>query len=376
MHPRGLSRSCVRLAVLLFLFVGGPARAQFTINGKLKVEGGGLDGAQVVVYRNGEKQRVLNNNLGKFSLDLEVNQDYTLSFEKEGFVTKKLSFNTRAPAEAVANGFTPFDFGVSLFKQYDGVNTVVFNQPVGMIRFNREMDDFDYDTDYTKSIQSALEKVEEEVAVKQVEEKKGGGEEKKKAADAERARVKAEAEAKRQAEEQARKEAEAKRKEEAALAKKSEPPPAPKAEPKPAPKPKVQPKPVPPPVVAKAAPPQPKPAPKPVRNYTMAKANEGANTRRSAAPILQEEPSRVQPAKANLAEEPRPKFTSTGPVIIRNEELIVEKTQVITLIRLDDGENITEYKKVVRKYSGTFYFKNGRSCSKVIYDNEALAENR
>src|SRR5690606_36660648 len=89
------------------------------------------------------------------------------------FVTKKMSFNTRVPADAAANGFTPFEFAVSLFKQYDGVNTVVFNQPVGVIRYDRTMDDFDYDTDYTKSIQSALDKTMEEVAAKQKEESGG-----------------------------------------------------------------------------------------------------------------------------------------------------------------------------------------------------------
>ncbi|MBK6410082.1 MAG: hypothetical protein IPF78_10330 [Flavobacteriales bacterium] len=60
-----------------------------------------------------------------------MSKNYVLSFEKPGFVTKKLSFNTNAPASASPIGFTPFDFVVSLFKQYDGMNTVVFNQPVG-----------------------------------------------------------------------------------------------------------------------------------------------------------------------------------------------------------------------------------------------------
>lgn len=82
-----------------------------------------------------------------------------MSFEKDGFVAKKISFNTKAPAEAVPNGFTPFDFAVSLFKQYDDINLVVFNQPVGIIHYDSKLGDFDYDTDYTKSIQSQLEAV-------------------------------------------------------------------------------------------------------------------------------------------------------------------------------------------------------------------------
>ena len=37
------------------------------------------------------------------------------------------------------------------------MNIVVFNQPVGIIRYEAALDDFDYDTDYTKSIQSQLD---------------------------------------------------------------------------------------------------------------------------------------------------------------------------------------------------------------------------
>src|SRR6186713_2225721 len=161
-------------AAIVILTMAAPAVGQepgrFTIQGKVKVEGGGLEGTKLVVYRNGEKDRVVTNNLSKFALDLDLNQQYTLSFEKDGFVTKKLSFDTHAPAEAIANGFTPFEFVMSMFKQYDDVNTVVFNQPVGMIRFEPSLDDFDYDTDYTKSIQSQLQETLAQVAKKQEEE--------------------------------------------------------------------------------------------------------------------------------------------------------------------------------------------------------------
>lgn len=345
----------------------------------MKVEGGGTDGGQVVVYRNGEKHRTLSSNLSKFSLELEVGQDFVLSFEKDGYVTKKISFNTRAPAAAAANGFTPFDFAVSLFKQYDGVNTVVFNQPVGMIRFSPALDDFDYDTDYTKSIQSALQAVEEQVAVKQAEEKSGGKADRKKAE--QEAKAKEEAEARKRTEERQRQEAERK----AALAEKKPappppPPPAPQPPPpKPAPKPAVaeaKPRPKPAPPVEKKAPPPPKPAPRPVRNYTDAKLNEDVVARRADGHRMAEEPSPVERARTLEAQEPMPKFNPTEPVVIRHEELIVDKAQVVTMIRLDDGERVTEYKKVVRKYGGTFYFKNGSSCSKLIYELEALAESR
>ena len=81
----------------------------------------------------------------------------------------KIAFNTKVPDLRQAQGFYPFNFEVVLFPQYEGVNIVVFNQPVGKIFFDRLLDDFGYDTDYTKQIQSELKKAEDEIIQKQQE---------------------------------------------------------------------------------------------------------------------------------------------------------------------------------------------------------------
>ncbi|MFT3885706.1 MAG: hypothetical protein QM724_09820 [Flavobacteriales bacterium] len=307
-----MARSLFRTAAWALAMAGAfcaSAQGKFTINGRVKVDGGSLDGTRVVVYKDGEKQRTVNNNLSKFTLDLELNSAYILSFEKEGFVTKKLSFDTHAPAEAAANGFTAFDFAVSLFKQYDDVNTVVFNQPVGIIRYDKNMDDFDFDTDYTKSIQSALAEAQKEVEQKQAEEKQKEEANAKAAAEAQKkaaAQAQAEAQHKKDEEaaakkaEQDRLSAEKKAEQDrAAAAKKAEqeriaaekkkaeeerqaqakPPVRPKPEPAP---------PVPPPAQAKVEKaPRPKPAPPaPVRRTTTgAQAHEGSDTRRAIQPM-------------------------------------------------------------------------------------------
>ncbi len=385
MIARNTLRACAIAGALASASVSGVlAQGGFTINGRVKVDGGSLDDTRLVVYKNGEKQRTVNNGLGKFSLDLDLNSDYVLSFEKEGFVTKKLSFDTHAPAEAITNGFTPFEFAVSIFKQYDDVNTVVFNQPVGMIRYDKISDDFDYDTDYTKSIQSALEKTLQEVAQKQAQEKeKDAAEAKRKEAEA---KVKAKAEADKQkqeaeanklaAKDQEKKDAEAKKVE--AAAKKAEQDRLAEEAKKPKEKPKPEPKPDPPPApVAKARAPKPKPDPvKAHRNVLHGQPHQDAEARRSQAPKEVSDPSPVRPATANEMSEARPKFEPSEPSISRHEELIVEANQVITLIRLDDGRAKTEFRKVVHKYGSVFYFKDGQSCTKLIYETEALADNK
>ena len=91
---------------------------------------------------------------------------------------------------------------------------------------------------------------------------------------------------------------------------------------------------------------------------------------------MMEEKPRVEPAAARTSVEVRPKFESTGNSTIRHQEVIVEPNQVVTVVRLERGDESTEYRRVVRKYSGIFYFKDGRSCSQLIYENEAMAEVR
>ncbi len=356
--PRLNGRMALRLCstlVAAWLAACCMAQGKFVINGRLKVEGGGLDGCRMVVYKNGEKHRTITSDLQRFSLELELNESFILSFEKPGFVTKKLSFNTRVPATADPTGFRPFEFVVALFKQYDGLNTVVFNQPVGMIRYDAALGDLDYDTDYTKSIQSALQAAQQEVEAKQKEE---AGREAEAAKQRER-------EAKEKAKEEARAAKEAKERE------KKEPVAA-VAPPKPPPAPATPP---PPPAEQPKAEPRMAPPPKPARTATIPAPRELTEPRKGSAPRMMEEPSRVQPALAHSMEEPRPKFEPTPAPVIRHQDVIVRPNEVITVIKLEEGERVTEYRRVARKYSGIYFFKNGVSCTQLTYEQEALAEN-
>ncbi|MBL7984470.1 MAG: hypothetical protein JNM91_05695 [Flavobacteriales bacterium] len=408
MHFPNTLRACVIAGALVSASVTGVLAQSFQINGRLKVDGGSLDGARVVVFKNGEKLRTVNSGLSKFSLDLDLNANYILAFEKDGFVTKKLSFDTHAPAEAVANGFTPFDFAVNMFKQYDDVNMVVFNQPVGMIRYDAATDDFDYDTDYTRSIQAALEEAMKEVAQKQEQEKVNGDQEAARKAQEEKARQKAEADKakadaeaarlkakqdkeaaiaaqreKERAEAEAKKQEAARKQEEArAAAEQAKAKPKPKPDPEPPPPPKKQPPPPqkePPPVVAKKPKPEPPPArvaapPKVVASATP--AHSGEEQRRPTRPTEGSATTSVERAKENSGTEVKPVLTTAAKPIERKEELIVEPRSVTTRIALDDGVAKTEYLRVAHKFGGVFYFKNGQSISQVVYEQEALAENR
>lgn len=91
---------------------------------------------------------------------MEYNSEYRLDFTKPGYITKSIKVDTHVSEDRRKIGFDPYKIGVRLFKQYEGVNIVVYNQPVAFIRFLPEMDEFGYDTDYTKSILSELKETE------------------------------------------------------------------------------------------------------------------------------------------------------------------------------------------------------------------------
>ncbi len=372
----GIARNCKKyyrtsllfMAILLISFTTN-AQNKFVINGKLKVEGGDLREAAIAIERNGHKVKTISAGNGTFSIPLDFNCQYILSFEKDGFVTKKLSFDTHAPGIGIEDGFHPFDFTVSLFKQYDEVNIVVFNQPVGIIKYYEEIDDFDYDTDYTKSIQSRLRKVLEEVknAKKDVEKNERRVEKEAKKVDDEKTKSELNAAKASEAEQKAQKKEEQNR----ALVKVKE------------------------------------------KNRKRQDAKTANNEQHKAEVFEQEEKRKRAEAMARLAQlkekiaiphdgvdsrmesitheefdqspirAAQTILHEVDPIIetiadldlVRNEELIIEDTKIITRITLDNGYLSNEYKKVVHKFGATFYFKNGQSCSQQTYEFEALADN-
>ena len=154
---------------------------EFLITGRFKIDGGSNNGAQIVLEKDGRKVKTLPGN-ARVEVGLDYQAVYIISFVKKGFVTKKLRFDTHVAQDRIEFGFLPFDFTIEIFEQFDEVNMVMFNQPVGKISFSDVIDEFDYDTDYTQSIQAKMEEIMEEVEEqKEVKANKIAEEEKKSA---------------------------------------------------------------------------------------------------------------------------------------------------------------------------------------------------
>ncbi len=182
------------------------------VEGKLGIINGSPKDGEIKLYENGRLvETYISDRSGKMKVDLDLNKDYILEFSKEGYVTKKININTEMPEEYLNNRFAPIRFAVDLFQQYDEVNTVVFTQPVGVIKFYEQIGDFDYDVDYSREVRSKIDKAEKELEDAHSQHLEDLKNEKKAAEEAEKQRIieeqKAAAEARRKAEEEAKRKA-------------------------------------------------------------------------------------------------------------------------------------------------------------------------
>jgi len=148
------------LSTLAFASFEGPDARFLMVPVQFVVVNGNYDASVVYLRKAGET-------VGSFKgqksmrLKMEFDSEYQLDFTKPGYITKSVKVSTLVPPERKKLGFESYKIGVRLFKQYDGVNIVVYNQAVASIRYLPELDEFSYDTDYTKSILSLLTATEE-----------------------------------------------------------------------------------------------------------------------------------------------------------------------------------------------------------------------
>lgn len=118
--------------------------------------------SKIVITKDGALFKTIDPGKSKFSEELAFGHHYMMTFEKPGYITKRIAISTKGVPKDVQEDELDFDFAVEIFKQYEGINTVVFNQPVARYFYDTKEDGFAYDTDYTKSIRAALSSFEEE----------------------------------------------------------------------------------------------------------------------------------------------------------------------------------------------------------------------
>lgn len=160
MKPKFISRILPARILFILLFLSAyHSKAQSSlfleVPVKMDIEKGGYDDVIVKVQKDG-KDAFTQSGSGKMRFKLDFNKKYTLIFTKPGYVTKKIEINTAAPADRIQKGFEPYKIGIKLFQQGDKENVVVYNQAVAKIQFDKNLDEFGFATDYSKSILNAF----------------------------------------------------------------------------------------------------------------------------------------------------------------------------------------------------------------------------
>ncbi|MEG2791031.1 MAG: hypothetical protein RSA98_05515 [Odoribacter sp.] len=136
------------------------------INGNIVIENASPEGARVVLYKNSSKISEINiTKKGAFDFKLALNGDYRVAFEKDGYITKNVSVNTEIPEEVIESNpnFPPVKLIINLLPTVEGVDLSIFDQPVAILAYNQELDDFTFDKEYSDKIKTRVAQTEQSI---------------------------------------------------------------------------------------------------------------------------------------------------------------------------------------------------------------------
>jgi hypothetical protein len=158
LKPTASSCPGLYLFGVLMLLLVSPLAAQqnyLEIPVQLEIEDGNMDEVVVKIKKDG-KDAFTQSGASRLRFKLDFQRKYTLIFTKPGYVSKTIDVHTKVPAERLTKGFEAYRIGVKLQKQSEN-NPVAYKQAVAQIKFDSMLDEFNFETDYSKSLLSAMQ---------------------------------------------------------------------------------------------------------------------------------------------------------------------------------------------------------------------------
>ena len=150
-------------SVAMILIATGSLLAQtdlIMISGTIKDDGSGrkLPGSVVVVYQDGQKidTQEVDRNAG-YSFELVLGHEYTFSYEREGFTSKKIVIDVTHATEGESQDGYILDLDMSIFKDVEGFDISILEDPMGIGSYNPSSGKFEWDMDYTDRMKQRLE---------------------------------------------------------------------------------------------------------------------------------------------------------------------------------------------------------------------------
>ena len=114
-----------------------------------------LPDAVVRVFKNGQPVGTKKSDAsGNFEVRMDLGQEYTIEFTKQGYVTKKVEINSNVPQGQ--GGSWKVEFSVGLFQDYPGLDVSALNDPVTRIHYKTGERGFGYDERYTRKMMSRI----------------------------------------------------------------------------------------------------------------------------------------------------------------------------------------------------------------------------
>jgi len=86
--------------------------------------------------------------MGQFNFEIPNNEYIVVEFLKDGFVPKRLLFDTRNKMLEIKKS-KPFDLEIALIPIVSGVDFSELDFPITMVYFNNQYKDYQYDDKYT-----------------------------------------------------------------------------------------------------------------------------------------------------------------------------------------------------------------------------------
>lgn len=135
-------------AIFLFssnLISQAQTKKQLTIVGKIAPEVKGTDTGTIEITKNGkEKSTVVIPIEGKYAIDLDFFNEYTLKFKYPGHIDKTIRVSTEIPDEIYQKNpnFPEFPLIVTLVKATDAKVKSEIGKPIPGIAYSKEFDNF------------------------------------------------------------------------------------------------------------------------------------------------------------------------------------------------------------------------------------------
>lgn len=124
-----------------------------------EVYSGRVDSVTVNLYSGNDLIRSEFEKMGRFSLELPLNQSLYIELIRENYYPKRIKVNTQLPADLQKTYYLSFDLFMIHEVHAKGVDDFILDFPTGLIEFDQKAMKFTYAEKYTKKIFKEISKL-------------------------------------------------------------------------------------------------------------------------------------------------------------------------------------------------------------------------